>query len=255
MRSTGFCERKFQRAGVIAASGGNHGAAVAYAAQQLGLHAEIFVPATTPAIKVERLKQYGAQVVVGGANYAEAFAASTARASESGALAVHAYDEEEVIAGQGTLGHELARQAPELDTVFVAVGGGGLIGGIAAWYRGDTKVIAVEPERARRWRARSKRGGRSMSKSAAWLPIRSVHGASVSACFPIAQQFVDRVVLVSDEEIRAAQKLLWDRLRILAEPGGATALAGLLSAREGLDATQRIGVVVCGGNTDPANFA
>ena len=174
--------RKSPSAGVIAASGGNHGAAVAYVAQQLGLPAEIFVPATTPVIKVDRLKQYGAQVVVGGANYSEAFAASTRRAADSGALAVHAYDDEDVIAGQGTLGHELARQAPALDTVFVAVGGGGLIGGVAAWYRGDTKVIAVEPERCPRWRVRSKRRGRSMSKSVAWLPIRLVHAASVSAC-------------------------------------------------------------------------
>ena len=153
-------------AGVIAASGGNHGGAVAYAARQLGLRAEIFVPEVTSPVKVERLRRYGAQVTQGGANYVEALRASEARAAETGALVVHAFEQPEIVAGQGTVGREFAAQAPDLDTVLVAVGGGGLIAGIAAWYRGEVRVVGVEPERApypaaghERGRAGDGRGG------------------------------------------------------------------------------------------------
>jgi threonine dehydratase len=132
--------------GVITASGGNHGAAVAYAAQTLGVNAEIFVPAGTPETKVNRIRSYGAQVILGGAAYADALAASRVRQAETGALEVHAYDHADVLAGQGTVGREFAKDAPELTHVLVATGGGGLIGGIAAWYAGSVEIVSVEPE-------------------------------------------------------------------------------------------------------------
>src|SRR5512146_827461 len=135
-------------AGLIAASGGNHGAAVAYAAQQLGLPAEIFVPTISPRGKVERLRQYGANVTVTGRDYAEALAASKERAARTGALPVHAYDDPYVLAGQGTLAMEWELQVRGLETVLIAVGGGGLIGGVASWYQDRVRVIGVEPERA-----------------------------------------------------------------------------------------------------------
>jgi len=238
--------------GVIAASGGNHGAAVAYAARELGHRAEIYVPAPTPRIKLDRLAGYGAHVVAVGASYAEALAASTLRANETGALVVHAYDQEEVLAGQGTLGRELQLQAPQLEAIFIAAGGGGLIGGVAAWYRGDAKVIAVEPASCPTL-ARALDAGRPVDVEVSGLAADSLGARKIGALmFPIAQQFVDRVVLVSDDQIRAAQRLLWNELRVMAEPGGATALAGLLSGRYQPRDGERVGVVVCGGNVDPA---
>jgi threonine dehydratase len=241
-------------AGVIAASGGNHGAAVAYAARELGHPAEIYVPAGTPQIKLDRLEQYGARVIAIGARYAEALAASSSRAQETGALEVHAYDHPEVLAGQGTLGRELQMQAPELETVFVAVGGGGLIGGVAAWYHGDAKVVAVEPASCPTL-ARALEAGRPVDVEVGGWAADSLGARRVGTLmFPLAQQFVERVVLVSDDQIRAAQRLLWDQLRLLAEPGGATALAGLLSGECQPSAGERVGVILCGGNTDPARF-
>jgi len=241
-------------AGVIAASGGNHGAAVAYAARVLGHRAEIYVPEPTPALKLKRLAQYGADVVAVGASYAEAFTASQQRAEQSGALAVHAYDQEEVVAGQGTVGRELERQAPDLDTVFVAVGGGGLIGGIAAWYARRARVLGVEPESCPTL-ARALDAGRPVDVAVSGLAADSLGARRIGdIAFSIAQRYVERVILVSDEEILAAQRLLWDRVRMLAEPGGAAALAGMLSGRYGARAGERVGVVVCGGNVDPSGF-
>jgi threonine dehydratase len=238
-------------AGVIAASGGNHGAAVAYAARELGHRAEIYVPETTPAFKLRRLEQYGAQVVATGASYAPALLASQARARETGALVVHAYDQPEVLAGQGTLARELEDQAPDLETVFVAVGGGGLIGGIAAWYAGRVRVIGVEPQSCPTL-YRALEAGRPVDVDVGGIAADSLGARRIGdLAFAIAQRFVERVILVSDEDIVATQRLLWDRLRILAEPGGATALAGLLGGWHG----GRVGVVVCGGNVDPARFA
>ena len=241
--------------GVIAASGGNHGAAVAYAARELGHRAEIYVPAPTPQIKLDRLASYAAHVVAVGASYAEALAASTVRAKETGALVVHAYDQEEVLAGQGTLGRELELQAPQLETIFVAVGGGGLIGGVAAWYRGDAKVIAVEPASCPTL-ARALDAGRPVDIEVSGLAADSLGARRIGALmFPIAQRFVDRVVLVSDDQIRAAQRLLWNELRVMAEAGGATALAGLVSGGYQPRNGERVGVIVCGGNVDPARVA
>jgi threonine dehydratase len=237
-------------AGVIAASGGNHGGAVAYAARQLGLRAEIFVPETTSPVKVDRLRRYGAHVTQGGANYTEALAASEARAAETGALVVHAFEQPEVVAGQGTVGREFAAQAPDLDTVLVAVGGGGLIAGIAAWYRGEVRVVGVEPERAPTLQ-RAMGAGEPVTVAVGGLAVDSL-GASRAGnlAYAIARDYVDRVVLVADEAIASAQRTLWEEVRLATEPGGATAMAALLSGAYRPAPGARVGVLVCGGNVD-----
>jgi threonine dehydratase len=241
-------------AGVIAASGGNHGAAVAYAARQLGHVAEIFVPEPTPDIKVDRLRRYGARVMLTGSSYAEAYAASRQRAAQTGALEVHAYDQPEVVAGQGTLGRELERQAAGLDTVLVAVGGGGLIGGVAAWFAGRVKVVAIEPERCPTLHA-AVRAGEPVDVEVSGVAADSLGARRIGTlAFEVAQASVDSVVLVSDEEIRASQRALWDSLRVLAEPGGAAALAGLRSGKYQPAPGERVAVIICGGNTDPSRF-
>ncbi len=246
--------------GVIAASGGNHGAAVAYAARRLGHRAEIFVPTIASPVKVERLRRYGAQVTVVGADYAEALAASRARAAETGALVVHAYDQPEVVAGQGTVGRELARQATDLDAVLVAVGGGGLIGGLAAWYGGASsarrvRIIGVEPERAPTLAA-ALEAGAPVDVEVGGLAADSLGARRVGTiAFGLARRFVDRVVLVPDVAIRQAQRALWEAVRIVAEPGGATALAALISGAYRPAPGERVGVVICGGNTDPGGVA
>lgn len=242
-------------AGVIAASGGNHGAAVAYAARALGVTAEIFVPALTPPAKVARIASYGAGVVQGGEMYTEALAASRLRQAETGALEVHAYDHPDVLAGQGTVGREFELDAPELTHVLVATGGGGLIGGIAAWYAGSAAVISVEPEGCPALHD-ALRAGAPVPAPVGGLAADSLGARQVGALmFPIAARHVAAAVLVPDDAILAAQRLLWDRLRLVAEPGGATALAALLSGAFVPPAGARVGVLVCGANTDPAKVA
>ena len=238
-------------AGVIAASGGNHGAAVAYAARALGAKAEIFVPALTPAAKVARIASYGAHVVQTGATYAEALAASRDRQAESGALEVHAYDHADVLAGQGTVGREFEQDAPNLTHVLVATGGGGLIGGIAAWYAGSAKVISVEPEGCPALHD-ALLAGHPVEAVVGGLAADSLGARQVGGLmFPIAQAYVAAAVLVPDAAIASAQRLIWDRLRLIAEPGGATALAALLCGAFVPPAGARVGVLVCGANTDP----
>ncbi len=240
-------------AGVIAASGGNHGAAVAFAARQLGLAAEIFVPAPTPAAKVSRIASYGAKVVQVGATYAEALAACQERQRTSGAMEVHAYDHPDVVAGQGTLGREFEQDAPELTHILVATGGGGLIGGVAAWYAGSAAVVSVEPEGCPALHD-ALRAGEPVPAPVGGLAADSLGARQVGAVmFPIARRYVTQAVLVPDAAIKAAQAWLWERLRIIAEPGGATAVAALLSGRFQPPPDARIGVVVCGGNTDPGS--
>jgi threonine dehydratase len=242
-------------AGVIAASGGNHGAAVAYAARALGVAAEIFVPALTPPTKVSRIASYGARVVQGGETYAEALAASRARQAETGALEVHAYDHPTVLAGQGTVGREFEMDAPDLTHVLVATGGGGLIGGIAAWYAGSAAVVSVEPQGCPALHD-ALRAGQPVAAPVGGLAADSLGARQVGGLmFPIAAHHVATAVLVSDDAIGAAQRLLWDRLRLIAEPGGATALAALLSGTFVPPTDSRVGVLVCGANTDPAKLA
>ena len=241
-------------AGVVAASGGNHGAAVAYAAMQLKVPAKIFVPTISSPAKIDRIRAYGADLVVGGERYAEALAASEAWAAETGALQVHAFDQRETLLGQGTVGLELTAQAPELDTLLVAVGGGGLIGGIAAWYRGGVRVIGVEPELAPTL-SEALKAGRPVDAPAGGIAADSLAPRRIGELvFPIARDYVDRVVLVEDEAIGRAQRTLWDSLRIVAEPGGAAALSALLSGAYKPARDERVGVLVSGGNSTAVRF-
>jgi threonine dehydratase len=240
--------------GVVAASGGNHGAAVAYAAQKLGVRACIFVPSISSPAKLARIRGYGAELIVGGDLYADALSASEEWTKESGAMAVHAFDQAETLLGQGTLGLELEEQAPQLDTVLVAVGGGGLIGGVAAWYEGKVKIVGVEPEAAPTLE-RALAAGRPVDAPAGGYAADSLAPRRVGELmFPIAQRYVSGVVLVTDDAIREAQRRLWETLRVVAEPGGAAATAALLSGRYIARAGERVGVVVSGGNTVAVDF-
>ncbi|QOZ79581.1 threonine/serine dehydratase [Bradyrhizobium sp. CCBAU 53351] len=246
--------RPVPRAGVVAASGGNHGAAVAYAAQRLGLPATIFVPDITSPAKAERIRNYGAKLVIAGNRYADALAASEAHVAQTGALAVHAYDQAETLLGQGSVGLELEQDAPGIDTLLVAVGGGGLIGGIAAWYAGRTRIVAVEPEQSPTLHTAFEAGA-PVDAPAGGLAADSLAPRRVGELmFPIARAHVERVVLVSDDAIRQAQAALWSHLRLVAEPGGAAAFAAVLSGRYRPSPTERVAVLVCGANTTAVNF-
>jgi threonine dehydratase len=246
--------REIPQAGVVAASGGNHGAAVAYAAMTLNIPAKIFVPTVSSPAKVERIRAYGADLVVGGERYADALAASDAWAAQSGALAVHAFDQRETLLGQGTVGLELTGQAPQLDTLLVAVGGGGLIGGIAAWYAGRVRIVGVEPESAPTLTDALK-AGRPVDAPAGGIAADSLAPRRVGELmFPIARAHVDRVVLVTDEAIDAAQRALGESRRIAAEPGGAAVLAALQSGAYTPAANERVGIVLSGGNTGAVRF-
>lgn len=241
-------------AGVVAASGGNHGAAVAYAAMRLGVPAHIFVPTVSSPVKIARIRAYGAELVVRGDRYADALAASQAFAVRSGALPVHAFDQEETLLGQGTIGLELARQAPDLDTLLVSVGGGGLVGGIAAWCAGTPRVIGVEPETAPTL-TRALAAGKPVDAEAGGIAADSLAPRRVGELmFPIARAHVARVVLVADAAIRRAQEALWESLRLVAEPGGAAAFSALLDRAYVPAPGERVGVVVSGGNTTAVDF-
>jgi threonine dehydratase len=247
---TNILTREVPAAGVVAASGGNHGVAVAFAAMKLGKPATIFVPTVASKTKLDRIRRYGAELVITGDRYADSLEASEAWTTQSGALTIHAYEGDETLLGQGTLGMELEEQAPQLDSVLVAVGGGGLIGGVAAWYQNRVKVISVEPIEAPTLQ-RALSAGRPVDSPAGGVAADSLAPRQVGQqMFPIAQKFVHSALLVSDEEIIAAQKRLWETTRIIAEPGGATAFAGLLSGRYKPEPGERVGVIVCGGNTD-----
>ncbi len=241
--------------GVIAASGGNFGLAVAYAARTLGHRAEIFVPSNSPKLKADRIRALGAHVTVAEGYYDDALEASRGRAEETGALVMHAFDQPEIVAGQGTVAFELAEQVPEADTVLVAIGGGGLIGGVAGWYEGRTRVVGVEPETSTCM----------TSALGAGEPVDVTYGGYASdslgcrrageIAFAVVSKFVERVVLVSDDAIRDAQRRLWDSVRVFAEPGGATALAAVLSGAYVPDADEHVVAVVCGANGDLAPIA
>ena len=247
-------QRDVPAAGVVAASGGNHGAAVAFAAMRLGIRAKIFVPAISSPAKIDRIRSYGADLTVGGERYAEALAASEAYAAETGAMPVHAFDHPHTLLGQGTLALELAEQAPDLDTLLVAVGGGGLIGGIAAWYAGRVRVVGVEPEGAPTL-DHALKAGQPVDAPAGSIAADSLAPRRVGELmFPIAQRHVAGVVLVTDEAIRQAQKALWETLRVVAEPGAAAPLAALLSGRYRAVPSERVGVLICGGNTTAVDF-
>ena len=246
--------RDIPAAGVTAASGGNHGAAVAYAAMTLGVPARIFVPEISSPAKIARIKSYGAELTVQGQRYGDALELCEAWQAESGALSLHAYDDVETMLGQGTAALEFEEQAPELDTVLVAVGGGGLIAGVAAWYEGRTRVVGVEPEGAPTlYRARE--AGRPVEAPAEGIAADSLGPHQIGAkAFPIAQRFVERSVLVEDAVIRKAQQTLWDACRVVVEPGGATAFAALIAGAYRPEPQERVGIILCGANTTAVDF-
>lgn len=249
--------RPVPAAGVAAASGGNHGAAVAYAARELGVRARIFVPEISSPAKVAVIRSHGAEVVIGGARYADAQAACDLYVAEAGALRVHPFDAESTIAGQGTVGLEWeqdvsspGQDGPALDTVLVAVGGGGLISGIGSWWAGRVKVVGVEPEGSRALHAALEAAG------PVDVDVDSVAADSLGArntgdlVYSICRGAVDHVALVADGAIRDAQALLWRDYRLATEPGGAAALAALISGAYKPRSGERVGVLLCGANVE-----
>jgi threonine dehydratase len=246
--------RKAPAAGVVAASGGNHGVAVAYAAHRLGVPATIFVAEITSPAKIELISRYGARLVVAGSLYADALAASEIHVAETGAMPVHAFDQNETLLGQGTVALELEQDAPDIDTLLVAVGGGGLIGGISAWYGRRVRVVAVEPEAAPTLHD-AFAAGRPVDAPAGGIAADSLAPRRVGELtFAIARDNVAEVVLVTDDAIRQAQAALWSGLRLVAEPGGAAAFAALLSGRYRPSAGERVAVLLCGANTTAVKF-
>jgi threonine dehydratase len=246
--------REIPAAGVVAASGGNHGVAVAYAAHRLGVRATIFVPTVASPAKIVRIRESGAELIIRGDRYADAFAASEACVGQTGAVPVHAFDQVETLLGQGTIGMELTTQVPAVDTVLVAVGGGGLIGGLAAWYGGTVRIIGVEPAAAPTL-TEALKAGRPVDAATGGIAADSLAPRRVGELmFPIAQAYVDHVVLVSDAAIRHAQEALWASVRVVAEPGGAAALAGLLSGGYKPAPPERVAVLISGGNTTAVAF-
>ncbi len=250
---TNLLRRPAPAAGVVAASGGNHGVAVAYAAMRLGLPAKILVPGVASLAKIERIRGYGAALQVVGQLYADALAASQEWAERHRALQVHAFDAPETILGQGTLALELEQQSPDLDMVLVAVGGGGLIGGIASWYAGRCRVVGVEPVAAPTL-TRALEAGHPVDADAGGIAADSLAPRRVGELVvPIAQRHVHRVLLVPDEAIAQAQHALWDRLRVAVEPGAAAPVAALLTGAYAPAPGERIGVVLSGAN-QPLSF-
>ena len=238
-------------AGLIAASGGNHGLAVAHVGATLGFPTEIFVPETVPVVKRRRLEALGAALHLEGDVYDVARAASERRAAETGALIVHAYDQFPVVAGAGTAGRELEMQAPDADTILVAVGGGGLAAGIAAWEAPGARVVTVEPRRCPTF-FEARRAGRPVPVEVGGLAKDSLAARQIGdIAYEVLAPRVRDAVLVEDDAIRDAQRHLWDRFRVVVEPGGATALAALLAGAYVPGPEETVAVLVCGANTDP----
>jgi len=246
--------RDVPSAGVVAASGGNHGVAVAYAAHRLGVAARIFVPTVSAPAKMERIRQLGAELVVTGDRYADALAAAQDWVASSGAMSVHAFDQRETLLGQGTLGLELARQTEGLDTVLVAVGGGGLIGGVAAWFGGATRVIGVEPDGAPTLTL-ARAAGQPADAPAEGVAADALAPRRVGELmFPIAQAYVEDVVLVDDPSILAAQRVLWQTARIAAEPAASVGIAALLTGAYKPAPGEHVAVVISGANLSPGQL-
>jgi threonine dehydratase len=252
---TNMLTRGIPEVGIVAASGGNHGAATAFAAARTGHRATIFVPTVASPAKIAQIRDYGADLRIAGDRYADALVASDEFAESTGALRVHAFDQVETLLGQGTVAAEFEAQAPDLDAVLVAVGGGGLIGGMAAWYRGNTRLIAVEPKEAPTL-AMALQAGAPVDAPAGGVAADSLAPKQVGQLmFPLAQQFVDCALLVGEEAIIQAQYALWKNLRVVVEPGGATALAAVLSGAFETKPGQRIGIVLCGANTSAVQLS
>jgi len=246
--------RDMPAAGVVAASGGNHGAAVAFAARALGIPARIYVPHVSSPAKIARIRGYGADLVVAGATYSDALAASQEWAASSGALPVHAYDQAETMLGAGTLGMELAAQAPDAAKVLASVGGGGLLAGVAAWYADQAQVIGVEPEGAPTL-TEAMRAGRPVDAEAGSVAVDSLAPRRVGELtFAVLAQNAAQVLLVDDDAIIRTQELLWETMRLVAEPGGCAALAALVAGRCQPAPGETIAVVISGANTNAVDF-
>ena len=246
--------REIPKAGVVAASGGNHGVAVAYASMKLGIPAKIFVPTISSPSKIQRIRDYRAELVVTGDRYANALVASEVWAEQSGALSIHAFDQRETLLGQGTIGLEIEEESPDIDALLVAVGGGGLIAGIAAWFSGKVRVVGVEPEGSPTL-TMALQAGEPVDAPAGGIAADSLAPRRVGTLvYPIAKQHVDHVVLVPDDAISRAQLALWETLRVAAEPGGAAAFAALLSGRYEPRPGEHVGILLSGGNTTAVNF-
>jgi threonine dehydratase len=252
---TNLLSREIPPAGVVAASGGNHGAAVALAAKRIGVPAKIFVPEVSSPVKIARIREYGADLVVIGEHYGIALAEAEKYRDQTGALGIHAFDDDYTMRGAGTVALELEKQAPEITTVIVAVGGGGLIAGIASWFAAtNVKVIGVEPEHAPTL-TKALEAGEPVDAETGSIANDSLAPRRVGTrVFPIVKKYVDRVLLVSDEEIRHSQETLWSGARIVVEPGGAAAFAALLAKKYVPVTGERIAVVLSGGNTTAVQF-
>ena len=251
---TNLLLRDVPSAGVVAASGGNHGVAVAYAAHRLRVPAKIFVPTVSAPAKIERIRQLGADLVVTGERYADALAAAQDWMQSSGAMSVHAYDQRETILGQGTLGLELSGQVSDLGTVLVPVGGGGLIAGIASWFAGTVRVVAVEPDGAPTL-SYARAEGRPVDAPAGSVAADALAPRRVGdLVFPITQSYVDDVVLVDDSSILAAQRALWQAFRIAAEPAASVGIAALLAGAYKPAAGEQVAVVISGANMSPSQL-
>ena len=241
-------------AGVVAASGGNHGAAIAFAAGTLDIPAKIFLPDFTVPVKIERIRSFGAAVEVTGSEFTQTLSAAQDYAAGTGAVSVHPYDELETVAGQGSLGLEIEKQLPELDTLLVSVGGGGLIGGIAAWFEDRVKIVSVESEGTATLFTALK-SGPDAEITASGIAASALGASRVGTIvYPTLKRSVKQAVLVSDRDIIEAQRRLWSAARIIAEPGGVTALAALTSGTYKAAIGENIGVVICGANADPSWF-
>lgn len=239
---------------VVAASGGNHGIAVAYAAARLGVRAEIYVPEISAPAKVERLRALGAEVVVGGRDYAEALEASQGRVAATGAAVVHAFDQVPTVLGAGTLALELERQAPEVRTILVAVGGGGLMAGTAGWFRESRRLVAVEPEGAPSLH-RARAAGAPVDVEVSGLAADALGARRIGGiAFELCEAFVDEAVLVTDAALREAQEVLWRELRLAVEPSAAAGLAALRSGVVAVPGDDPVALVLCGANLDPATL-
>ncbi len=236
-------------AGVVAASGGNHGAAAAYAAQSLGYPAKIFVPELAGPSKIALIKRIGADLSVVSGEYANALTMAQAHEESTGAMQIHAYDAPATVAGQGTCFAEWDAQGLQADTVLVAVGGGGLIAGALAWFQGARKVVAVEPETSCALNA-ALAAGEPVDVSVSGIAANALGARRIGEiCFGLAQGMSS--VLVSDDAITQAQNTLWQTHRILVEPAGAAALAALISGAYQPEPGERVAVLICGGNIAP----
>jgi len=247
--------RDMPKAGVVAASGGNHGAAVAFAAHALGIPARVYVPHVSSPAKIARIREHGADLVLVDGAYAEALAASEEWVAESGALPIHAFDQTETMLGAGTLGLELSEQAPDAACVLASVGGGGLLGGVAAWYAGRIRLVGAEPEGAPTL-TEALRAGRPVDAAVGSIAVDSLAPRRIGELtFAILTRYAAQVVRVDDDAIRRTQDLLWERLRLVAEPGGCAALAAVVSGRYQPAAGETLAVVISGANTTAVDFS